>query len=851
MAWTGGYTAHAQQSDLEPVYLMVIAKTASVLDADAGATATTMNMFHDDDFYVPAGNEPMFAYDANAWEIFRPGTFGSGTPPASDTITNCTRGIAGTTPKNLVKGSRVFTPLAFLGTDIPSLPAHNNILQNGSFEGPNDDINVWPIFWTKTTSPSRDTGEWFHGGVSVLMTAGDIVGSEIFSWTAGDDMCISIYGKADSGIPRIGWRLTYDGDWWNHSTQAFQVGSVINTIMLSPVDGSFHRFFVTIPGSAFDVDATDLQVEFQHHSATSNIDAAQVEIGITPTPFSQKQLLSVEIHDYMEFPSGYTSNILYQEGRTETGQVQIAIQDYDNFFTRKLKNIELNGLRAVILGGYRDLELDDYTVLYSGFIRDYSYSQGIYDLNLDAGFDRLNKELYSQAEDALQEVNVLSAEDEDFGAQFGQPGYDGTRGVGTLQGTAGVPASNMTASQTTVTIQGTAGVNDIDVIQSNSSKDLSNGNFAAMYFILGKGTANAEIVRVTSVATSPTYTIVRGQLGTVGFAHGTGTAVDYFFSIQGPPMTVLLYLLLSHTGFETTSSHGTYDLGFGGSGENVESMGLSLEETDINVDAIEQVGEDWFPEFHRYDFVERTKMRQAIEKRILKPIGCNLFVDRTGKISVAAMQPPVPNLHSVTITENDVIGGPTIEFSAANIINNISIEWDYDAFDDSYTSLTRFVDATSQKKYNRDGKMLLDGRALKPSDGGAFYAQAYPEMKASMHAKPAPLIPTLRVPFSVGAPLEPGSVHRLNHARLPDPHTGTVGFDEFVRIVGKRINWRQGTIELSLLTTAYRFSGKVALLADTTQADFTSATQAEKDRYIFYTDSNGKMSDGSDGYVMY
>jgi len=51
--------------------------------------------------------------------------------------------------------------------------------------------------------------------------------------------------------------------------------------------------------------------------------------------------------------------------------------------------------------------------------------------------------------------------------------------------------------------------------------------------------------------------------------------------------------------------------------------------------------------------------------------------------------------------------------------------------------------------------------------------------------------------------------------------------------------------EIELSAQAYRYTGKYGRIAPTGTVDFSSATSAEKDRYMFIVDSSGLNSDGT------
>jgi len=117
--------------------------------------------------------------------------------------------------------------------------------------------------------------------------------------------------------------------------------------------------------------------------------------------------------------------------------------------------------------------------------------------------------------------------------------------------------------------------------------------------------------------------------------------------------------------------------------------------------------------------------------------------------------------------------------------------------------------------------------------------------------------------------IEPGEVVRVIHSGLPDVQNGTMGWDRYMAVVGKRVMWDTGTLELELIDTVYGGSRYGVIAPEFGELyytdpldnehyelfgseDYGDAIKAKRDRYAYISASatGNKMSDGTDGYVI-
>jgi hypothetical protein len=532
-----------------------------------------------------------------------------------------------------------------------------------------------------------------------------------------------------------------------------------------------------------------------------------VEVDAVFSTYSLTGVGALEYYSYMHMPTGCGQTLLYQEGRTNIDPPRIAVQDKDSRVTKLLEVNNLVGSKCILLGGYRGFALKDFTILWTGPIKNLNYRAGLWMFELNHPLAKLNRTLFADVES-----------------------FDTT-----LDGAINSSVTSMS-------------VND-DTYLYQSSRDSTNPYPAEMWarFYMKM---DSEWVGITAALTGSPFTITRGELGTTAASHSNGVDVDYAFGIDDNPVDIVLALMTTRPGWASDQAGG-YNLD-NTPDEDLGDLGAGIAGSDINFTSFETVRDHWFTgDFWRVVFDQRESIKGFIEKHFLKVMNCNFYIDKTGRLSLAIIKPPLDWENLNTLTEDDIVGTPEINFGHEDIINNIKVEYNYSYTDAEAANTYYSVDATSQKKYHRDGIINLEARGVDTSASGGGQHERYAARKMANFKNPNPVIP-LEVLFN-RYDIEPGEVIRVVHDNLPDVKTGKMGWDRYMAVVGKRVMWDTGTLELELIDTVYmgKRYGVISPSADFT-TDYGSSTESQQDRYCFVSDSgdSNKMSDKTDGYVI-
>jgi hypothetical protein len=519
---------------------------------------------------------------------------------------------------------------------------------------------------------------------------------------------------------------------------------------------------------------------------------------------------------YMSMPSGLSQSLDLVNGRLSVDGVRVDIQDRNGDVTRIMRSNPLIGRQAVLFGGFTGMAFRDYAFLHRGRIDEVKIRDGgVYNITLDDPTRKLSKKLFGYLDTWVDGIAYGGVTDNDTNwtdELFGRTELSGT-----------------------------------------NSDQVGDGYYAGHHLKV-----DDEYVRLNTNGVD--HGVIRGTLGTTAAAHsggsdpdGWGAEVTLVVGVEDNPIDVLLALLLNDDSYTVTRDVSNAD-GFQLEWGSVNSkewgpMGVGVKRADIDLESFETIRNDWFPDYMiRLIIARGENMKPFIEKHLLKPYGLCLYLNNSGQLALGIMRPALP-VTSLTPTLNadDIVGIPEIRISSGDIVNEVTVNLDYDPVDREYDAdPVTVLDAGSQSDYDYTGAIDINARGLVTGwFDGAGKATKLARRKRQRFSDPNPAVP-LEVLIS-NKSIEPMSIVRVIHAGLPDPWVGTVGWDKYVMVVGKRIRWDTGNLILDVIDTGY--GGKrYCTIAPSGTAAYVDATSNERQNYGFVSDSLDQMSDGTDGY---
>uniref|UniRef100_A0A6M3IKE2 Uncharacterized protein n=1 Tax=viral metagenome TaxID=1070528 RepID=A0A6M3IKE2_9ZZZZ len=268
---------------------------------------------------------------------------------------------------------------------------------------------------------------------------------------------------------------------------------------------------------------------------------------------------------------------------------------------------------------------------------------------------------------------------------------------------------------------------------------------------------------------------------------------DVPVTISGNPIDLLLRLLVS-TGNGTNGEYDIYS----------EENGLGISTDYINVTAIENVREDWFPgasNHMNFTITSRIKAKEFFEQEIFQPLNIYPYIDGLGRFSVKPYKPPFGiNTANQSFDEDNIIGMPTWNANLDQMINEVEFFYDWDGSE--FLTELFFADGTSIDNRGPGKKPLT----IKSKGWGEnFYDVIVRRKNAVFNRFSNPPPPEISFSCFFDRWLsEATDIVEITHGDIPNVADGTRGIiAERMEVVDRSVNWKNGSVKMSLLATGF------------------------------------------------
>lgn len=343
------------------------------------------------------------------------------------------------------------------------------------------------------------------------------------------------------------------------------------------------------------------------------------------------------------------------------------------------------------------------------------------------------------------------------------------------------------------------------------------------------GFGDAAATRVTALA----------QATAVGFKVYEDASVTRCWILEGHPVNILARLLLGD--FATSGAIQTDFPLSAVNGAWTASDGFGIPSTFIDVDQIKAERDEYLSGYTGRLVVTRVEDGGASHLAdFLRGFGF-LFFRRSGKLAFRGYHLPIP----------DTISPQTVDADAAH-------DWEFQ----------RAFDSVATKVIVRGNRVGSSSRTiLEKTDDEALAALGtfettidspwlWTDQDASRWAET--IAARWLVRFARGhsvilaradqrkALIEPGDAVNVSHPEMPDTSTGAALEDAPCEVIASAPILRDGELELELWRYAHVSAG---LVAPESQPDWSAATAAQRLRYAFISDEQGRNPDGTPGDV--
>jgi len=317
--------------------------------------------------------------------------------------------------------------------------------------------------------------------------------------------------------------------------------------------------------------------------------------------------------------------------------------------------------------------------------------------------------------------------------------------------------------------------------------------------------------------------------------------------LSGNPMDLLLVVYQNHLGVGQNPNLSSdawlqYDPATGSNLINPNRY--------LDVDSILAYRSGFFRNYYLgFSIAEPQEGKAWLEREIYKALGGYPVVDSAGRISPRFwIAPPLAGTAPVfSFTDQNLLEMPAAE--RAPIVNQATVRMDYDG--SKFQTILSYVSGTSFSTFGLQGGQVIESRGLRAARQGISHAAL---LATKLFRRYGSVVPVWRaVAFHVALPVEVGDLVELTHSKVLDPMTGQRGVTNILcEVLEKQPDYGRARVSFRLLDVRY-LAGKTPFdIAGTGVPDWPSATQQQKDTYVFIaSDSSGLMSDGVAGNSIY
>jgi len=289
----------------------------------------------------------------------------------------------------------------------------------------------------------------------------------------------------------------------------------------------------------------------------------------------------------------------------------------------------------------------------------------------------------------------------------------------------------------------------------------------------------------------------------------------------GNPLTLMLELLTG-TGLGT---NGDYDFATHGADE-----GLGMDEDLINVAEIESVRDTYFSGntyYMSFSITGSEVGRDFISREILKPLNLYPYTDGQGRFSVRVIKPPTVSTAEVqSITDEHIIGVPTIDLNFEELVTLIEFSYDWDGSEFDSKAYYYDSDAVASRGVGKKA-IAINSKGWKT--GSVDMNLIMESRKSSIFARynPPPLKISLKTTFDRWL-TEIGDLVPVTCALVPNVETGTMGITaREMEVISKSVDWTRGAVNFVLLDTGFSRDSYSSISPIMTVTSGTSATEFE------------------------
>lgn len=306
-----------------------------------------------------------------------------------------------------------------------------------------------------------------------------------------------------------------------------------------------------------------------------------------------------------------------------------------------------------------------------------------------------------------------------------------------------------------------------------------------------------EFLQYTTKVGNTLSGLSRGDLSSIASNHDAGVEVSFVYATSAiNPISLLLQLLISPGG------GGTYD---------VLPDGIGLNQNDVDVTQFESIRTNFFNtdqfDFYIYGI---DKAIDFIQNELLKALNCRIF-SKNGKVSLAILDQVNLSFSAPEINEDSIIGNPSWSISSDNIVNIVTVNYDYSEGERKYSRSVTVYDANSITNYGQKPTLIYNFKGVRASLNGLTLANNRANRILARLSNPSAKI-KVKAQFD-SSNYNFGDPINIVHRYIPK-QGGGLGIADQVEIVSRSVDLDKGTVDYDTAYTSYS-NLRIGLIAPT------------------------------------
>ena len=221
---------------------------------------------------------------------------------------------------------------------------------------------------------------------------------------------------------------------------------------------------------------------------------------------------------------------------------------------------------------------------------------------------------------------------------------------------------------------------------------------------------------------------------------------------------------------------------------------------------------------------DTIKGNDLINKELLFPSAC-YSLPRKGRVSLGKTKPPIAEFETQILDETSILNANELNMERSvleNFFNGVVFRYQEDTLDEKFLAGRVTVSASSFARIKKAGNrpLTIDSKGLRRTNDNENVIDSNSQRILDRFQFGAEQITGMQVPFSVGWNMEVGDTAVVQGLQLFDSKTGDRGLSpRIMEVTNRSFNFRQGTIKLDLVDTAFSVDGRYGVVSPSSYVD--------------------------------